>query len=270
MVSICGFLPCVNINKRWMSASYFILWWRQTQERSSSVSKHSLLTTPQDPIVFVFPETALSSACNMGTGSRGRGRHRPTWTQTDLEKPWELRNPRASWIICHGCHTWALHAAFSAQPSNWAHSKTWPHLFVWSRCSNSVLNCLLTRVRQGEAVGTDLPEQWGLHPPPAVPSRQQALTRRSEVTGMLSARGGFTAVTVEETNTSREIAPTRSTRSGLTAWGYGSSCQGKPDCRLVPVLLQAGRGENQYWFPAVWLLPVQAGNPRPWNNTAHS
>lgn len=37
-----------------------------------------------------------------------------------------------------------------------------------------------------------------------------------EVTGMQSARGGFTGVTEEETNTSRETTPTRSTSSGLT------------------------------------------------------
>lgn len=140
-------------------------------------------------------------------------------------------------------------------------------------CRYKVRNCLLTRVRWGEALGTDLPEQWGLHPLLAV--RQCGVGSKHfhgdpEVTGMQSARGGFTGVTEEETNTSREITPTRSTSSGLTVWGYGSSCQGNCDCRLVTVPLQSGRGETQYWFPAGSLLSIQAGNLRPWDSAPHS
>lgn len=145
-----------------MSASYFILWWRQTQERSSSVSKRSLLTTPQDPVVFVFPETALSSACNMGTGSRGRGRHRPTWTQTDLGKPWQLRNPRessATDVTREPCMQASQHSPATEHIRRPGLTSLFEVVALTLCCRYKVRNCLLTRVRQGEALGTDLPEQ---------------------------------------------------------------------------------------------------------------
>lgn len=124
-------------------------------------------------------------------------------------------------------------------------------------CRYKVRNCLLTcevkhsaRTYQSNEVSTFY-RQCGVG--------SKHFHSDPEVTGMPSARGGFTGLTVEETNTSREITPTRSTCSGLTVWGYGSSIMsGKAWLQAGPDASAIQKGRESVLVPS-WLDPYYSG-----------